>query len=91
MGRDASQTAFGAMPGDARESRNTSRVLKKSASSVLASLRGSTYGKEYDSASSLAAALLNGLFEHPVAYLVLSVIAIYRVRSGHAKSFTSAY
>jgi len=40
-------------------------VLKKSASSVLASLRGSTYGKEYDSASSLAAAFLDGFFDRP--------------------------
>jgi len=40
-------------------------MLKKSASFVLASLRGSTYGKEYAFASSLAAAALDGLFEHP--------------------------
>ena len=42
----------------------SSRMLKKSASVVLASLRGSTYlGVRL--ASLLAAALLNGLFEHP--------------------------
>jgi hypothetical protein len=35
--------------------------LIKSASIVLAALRGSTYGKEYDVASSLAAAFLDGL------------------------------
>jgi hypothetical protein len=40
-------------------------MLKKSASIVLASLRGSTY-RSVRLASSLAAALLNGLFEHPV-------------------------
>jgi hypothetical protein len=40
-------------------------MLKKSASDVLASLRGSTY-RSVSLASSLAAALLNGLFEHPV-------------------------
>jgi hypothetical protein len=55
-------------------------VLKKSASGVFASLRGSPYGlgqrlfiqamggrvkTVYDFTSSLAAALLNGLFEHP--------------------------
>jgi hypothetical protein len=40
-------------------------MLKKSASSVLASLRGSTY-RSARFASSLAAALLDGLFEHPV-------------------------
>jgi hypothetical protein len=33
-------------------------MLKKSSSFVLASLRGSTYGKKYAFASSLAAALL---------------------------------
>jgi hypothetical protein len=42
----------------------TSRMLKKSASGVLASFRGSTY-RSVRLASSLAAALLNGLFEHP--------------------------
>ncbi len=41
-----------------------SRRLKKSASGVLASLRSSTY-RSVRLASSLAAALLNGLFEHP--------------------------
>jgi hypothetical protein len=41
-------------------------MLKKSASGVLASLRGSTY-RSVRLASSLAAALLNGLFEHPQA------------------------
>jgi hypothetical protein len=40
-------------------------MLKKSASVVLASLRGSTY-RSVRLASSLAAALLNSLFEHPV-------------------------
>jgi hypothetical protein len=39
-------------------------MLKKSASGVLASLRGSTY-RSVRLASSLAAALLGGLFEHP--------------------------
>src|SRR4249919_1933033 len=42
-----------------------SRQLKKSASGVLASLRGSTY-QSVRLASSLAAALLDGLFEQPV-------------------------
>jgi hypothetical protein len=40
------------------------RMLKKSASFVLASLRGSTY-RSVRLASSLAAALLDSLFEHP--------------------------
>jgi len=48
-----------------------SRMLKKSASGVLASLRGSTY-RSVRLASSLAAALLDGLFEHPET-LVTSV------------------
>jgi hypothetical protein len=44
-------------------------MLKKSASIVLASLRGSTY-RSVRLASSLAAALLDGLFEHPEAFVV---------------------
>jgi hypothetical protein len=40
------------------------RMLKKSDSIVLASLRGSTY-RSVRLAPSLAAALLVGLFEHP--------------------------
>ncbi len=40
-------------------------MLKKSASGVLAALRGSTY-QSVRLASSLAAALLDGHFEHPV-------------------------
>jgi len=39
-------------------------MLKKSASDVLAALRDSTY-RNVRLASSLAAALLDGLFEHP--------------------------
>ncbi len=45
-----------------------SRMLKKSASGVLAALRGSTY-RSVRLASSLAAALLNGHFEHPAVVL----------------------
>ena len=44
----------------------SSRMLKKSASGLLASLRGSTY-RSVRLASSLAAALLDSLFEHPEA------------------------
>jgi hypothetical protein len=40
-------------------------MLKKSASSVLASFRPSTYPRGYASGPSLAAALLDSLFEHP--------------------------
>jgi hypothetical protein len=39
-------------------------MLKMSANGVLASLRGSTY-RNVRLTSSLAAALLDGLFEHP--------------------------
>ena len=46
-------------------------MLKKSASGVLAALRGSTY-RSVRLASSLAAALLDGLFEHPARCLLLS-------------------
>jgi hypothetical protein len=42
-------------------------MLKKSASFVLASLRSSTY-RSVRLAASLAAALLDGLFEHPANY-----------------------
>jgi hypothetical protein len=42
-------------------------MRKKSASGVLASLRGSTY-RSVRLASSLAAALLDGLFAHPASY-----------------------
>jgi hypothetical protein len=41
-----------------------SRMLKKSASGVLASLRGSTY-RSVRLAALLATALLDSLFEHP--------------------------
>ena len=44
-------------------------MLKKPASFVLASLRGSTY-RSVRLAPSLAAALLNGLFEHPESLLI---------------------
>jgi hypothetical protein len=40
-------------------------MLKKPASGVLASFRSSTYPRGYASGPSLAAALLDGLFEHP--------------------------
>ena len=42
----------------------TSKMLKKAASGVLVSLRGSTY-RSVRLASLLAAALLDSLFEHP--------------------------
>jgi hypothetical protein len=56
-------------------SKMSNRMLKKSASGVLASLRGSTY-RSVRLASSLAAALLDSLFEHPGVYgpIVLPVM-----------------
>jgi hypothetical protein len=47
---------------------SSNRMLKKSASGVLVSLRGSTY-RSVRLASSLTAALLDGLFEHPESVL----------------------
>src|ERR1043165_9076095 len=51
---------------DGGECVNSARMLKKSASGVLASLRGSTY-RSVRLASSLAAALLDSFFEHPIS------------------------
>ena len=55
-------------------------MLKKSARGILASLRGSTY-RSVRLASSLAAALLDGLFEHPA-----SVLSPYPKRVNHRSS-----
>jgi len=65
-------------------------MLKKSASSVLALFRGSTY-RTVRLASSLAAALLNGLFEHPAG-----VFSCCATRGDHRNtssqySFLTAY
>jgi hypothetical protein len=49
-------------------------MLKTSASFVLASLRGSTY-RSVRLPSSLAAAALDGHFEHPANRLALSLFA----------------
>jgi hypothetical protein len=57
-----------------------SRLRKKTASGVLASLRGSTYGTEYAFASSLAAALLDSLFAHPAG--LFSVVSNRGIRDG---------
>ena len=46
------------------QQKNRNRMLKQSASIVLVSLRGSTY-RSVRLASSLTAALLDSLFEHP--------------------------
>ncbi len=65
----------------ARSKGCSNRMLKKSASSVLASLRGSTY-RSVRLASSLAAALPDSLFEHPQGILALAVSFQIRHRSG---------
>ena len=52
-----------------------SRMLKKSVSFVLASLRGSMY-RSVRLASSLAAALLDGLFEHPAKVFFCSLLGV---------------
>ena len=49
MGPMNSLCVHGHGPALESERLNSSRMLKKSASGVLASLRGSTYGTEYDS------------------------------------------
>ena len=58
-------------------------MLKKSASGVPASLRGSTY-RSVRLASSLAAALLNGLFEHPASqYPIVLEMGIFELSPGY--------
>jgi hypothetical protein len=54
-------------------------MLKKSASGVLASLRGSPY-RSVRLASSLAAALLDSRFEHPEDPPVLSAVRVIPAR-----------
>jgi hypothetical protein len=49
------------------------RMLKISASGVLASFRPSTYPGGYAFGPSLATALLNGYFEHPVEYKIVVI------------------
>jgi hypothetical protein len=53
-------------------------MLKKSASFVLASLRGSTY-RSVRLASSFTAALLDGLFEHPASHSGAVILHIYYI------------
>ncbi|MDI3461666.1 MAG: hypothetical protein OJF50_000487 [Nitrospira sp.] len=57
-------------------------MLKKSASGVLTSLRGSTY-RNVRLTSSLAAALLDGLFEHPEVILALAPIGTLQPYLSH--------
>jgi len=61
-------------------------MLKKSASFVLASLRGLPIPNRVRIASSLAAALLGSLFEHPAV-----VFASYPSRAGQRSSAVSKW
>ena len=65
-------------------------MLKKSASGVLASLRGSTY-RSVRLASSLAAALLDGLFEHPEVVGIMAPSVIFQGHCICTSSFSAAY
>jgi hypothetical protein len=64
-------------------------MLKKSASFVLASLRGSTY-RSVRLASSLAAAALDGHFEHPASRSCAIIIRKITVDFEHKLSFPTA-
>jgi hypothetical protein len=65
-------------------------MLKKSASFVLASLRGSTYGSKYASASALAEASLGGLFEHPAGCSGAGTVLSEKLSNNTNRSFASA-
>jgi hypothetical protein len=64
-------------------------MLEKSASGVLASLRGSTY-RSVRLASSLAAALLDGLFEHPETIVTSVPWGTFIQHFVHKSSFSAA-
>ena len=66
-----------------------SRMLKKSASFVLVSLRGSTY-QSVRLASSLAAAALDGHFEHPASRSCAITIRKITVDFERKLSFSTA-
>jgi len=64
-------------------------MLKKPTSGVLASLRGSTY-RSVRLASSLAAALLDGHFEHPATMLISAPSVRCHWRFTYHSSFSAA-
>jgi hypothetical protein len=66
------------------------RMLKQAASGVLASRRGSTYRSVRAFASSLVAALLDGLFEHPANHSCAITIRKITVDFEHKLSFPTA-
>ena len=65
-------------------------LLKKSASFVLASLRGSTY-RSVRLGSLLAAALLDSLFEHPAGNTALSIYVLSVALAAQKLSFSANY
>jgi hypothetical protein len=66
-------------------------MLKKAASGVLASLRGSTY-RSVRLAASLAAALLNGPFEHPAWGVTPNITEVLPIEApAYQNSFSSAF
>jgi hypothetical protein len=71
-----------------RRRNKLSRMLKKSASGVLASLTGSTY-PSVRLASSLTAALLDGLFEHPETILPSTPFGRFQRHFVHESSFSA--
>jgi len=75
--------------GSALQKTVLSRMLKKSASFVLASLRGSMY-RSVRLASSLATAALEGHFEHPASRYCASSIPKITVGFERKLSFSAA-
>jgi hypothetical protein len=65
-------------------------MLKKSASGVLASLKGSTY-RSVRLASSLAAALLDRLFEHPENFQASAAKGKFQRCFVYQSSFSAAW
>jgi hypothetical protein len=65
-------------------------MLKKSASGVLTSLRDSTY-RSVRLASALAAALLDGLFEHPADYPGTITLRIITTPVAQKPSFSANF
>jgi hypothetical protein len=66
------------------------RMLKKSTSGVLATLRGSTY-RSVRLASSLAAALLDGHFEHPENFQATAANGKFQRCFVYQPSFSAAW
>jgi hypothetical protein len=65
-------------------------MLKKPTSIVLASFRPSTYPRGYAFEPSLAAALLDGLFEQPDGILALAPRGKFQPYFWHQPNFSAA-